>query len=105
MYTQEFLLNLNYVCVCPGMLMYLFIRCVCPGISLLLYNSFQSSMFLSLLMKKSNGGYRVAQENTDWAKKLQSILFAYRIHKQASTRFSPFYMMYGRESPPLANGE
>ena len=40
---------------------------------------------------------RVAQENTDWAKKLQSILFAYRIHKQASTRFSPFYMMYGRE--------
>ena len=40
---------------------------------------------------------RVAQENTDWAKKLHSILFAYRIHKQASTRFSPFYMMYGRE--------
>ena len=40
---------------------------------------------------------RVAQENTDWAKKLQSILFAYRIHKQASTHFSPFYMLYGRE--------
>ena len=40
---------------------------------------------------------RVAQENTDWAKKLQSILFAYRIHKKASTHFSPFYMMYGRE--------
>ena len=40
---------------------------------------------------------RVVQENNDWAKKLQSILFAYRIHKQASTHFSPFYMMYGRE--------
>ena len=33
MYTQEFLLNLDYVCVCPGMLMYLFICCVHPGIS------------------------------------------------------------------------
>ena len=40
----------------------------------------------------------VAQENTDWAKKPQSILFAYRINKQASTHFSPFYMMYGRET-------
>ena len=40
---------------------------------------------------------RVAQENTDWTKKLQGILFVYRIHKQASTHFSPFYMMYGRE--------
>ena len=56
MYTQEFLLNLNYVCVCPEMLMYLFVCCVCPGISLLLYNSFQSSMFWSLLVKKSSGG-------------------------------------------------
>ena len=49
-------------------------------------------------MKTQEFHNRVAQENTDWAKKLQSILFAYRIHKQASTRFSPFYMMYGRES-------
>ena len=40
---------------------------------------------------------REAQENTDWVKKLQSILFAYRIHKQPSPCFSPFYMMYGRE--------
>ena len=32
MYAQEFLLNLDYVGVCPGMLMYLFIHCVCPGI-------------------------------------------------------------------------
>ena len=32
MYAQESLLNLNYVCVCPGMLMYLFIHCVHPGI-------------------------------------------------------------------------
>ena len=40
----------------------------------------------------------VAQGNTDWAKKLQSILFAYRIHKQASTHFSSFYIMYGQET-------
>ena len=48
-------------------------------------------------MKTQEFHDRAAQENTDWAKKLQSILFAYRIHKQASTCFSPFYMMYGRE--------
>ena len=48
-------------------------------------------------MKTQEFHDRVAQENTDWAKKLQSILFAYRIHKQASTHFSPFYMKYGRE--------
>ena len=29
MYTQEFLLNFDYVCVCPGMLMYLFIYMLC----------------------------------------------------------------------------
>ena len=40
---------------------------------------------------------RLAQENTNWAKKLQSIMFAYRIYKWASTCFSPFCMMYGRE--------
>ena len=45
------------LCVCtPRNVMYLFVCCVCPGISLLLYNSFQSSMFQSLLMKKSSGG-------------------------------------------------
>ena len=48
-------------------------------------------------MKTQEFHDRVVQENSDWAKKLPSILFAYRIHKQASTCFSPFYMMYGRE--------
>ena len=49
------------------------------------------------LLKTQEFHDRVAEENTDWAKKLQSILFAYRIHKQVSTCFGPFYMMYGRE--------
>ena len=48
-------------------------------------------------MKTQEFHDRVAQENTDWAKKLQSILFTYRIHKEVSTHFSPFYMMHGRE--------
>ena len=33
----------------------------------------------------------------DWHRKINSILFAYRVNKQASTGFSPFRMMYGRE--------
>ena len=48
-------------------------------------------------MKTQEFHDRVAQENTDWAKKLHSILFGYRTNKQASTHFSPFKMMYGRE--------
>ena len=32
-----------------------------------------------------------------WHKKLNSILFAYRVRKQASTHISPFFIMYGRE--------
>ena len=39
---------------------------------------------------------RVIQE-PDWDRKLNSILFAYRVTKQASTKYSPFVMMYGRE--------
>ena len=43
----------------------------------------------------------VKKAAVDWHKKLNSILFAYRVRKQASTCISPFFMMYGRE-PILA---
>ena len=39
---------------------------------------------------------QVQEGYVDWYKKLNSILFAYRVTKQASTRISPS-MMYGRE--------
>ena len=41
---------------------------------------------------------KMVQENENqWDKYLDSVLFAYRTSKQASTQFSPFYLMYGRE--------
>ena len=40
---------------------------------------------------------KVKEADVDWHKKLNSILFAYRVRKQASTHISPFFMMYGRE--------
>ena len=40
---------------------------------------------------------KVKEADVDWHKKLNSILFAYRVRKQASTCISPFFMMYGRE--------
>ena len=39
---------------------------------------------------------KVKEAAVDWHKKLNSILFAYRVRKQASTCTSPFFMMYGR---------
>ena len=41
MYAQEFFLT-SIVCVCPGLLMYLFIRCVCPGISFVVVQFFSA---------------------------------------------------------------
>lgn len=35
------------------------------------------------------------QEN--WEDKLESVLFCYRSSKNDSTKYSPFYLMYGRE--------
>ena len=40
---------------------------------------------------------KVKEADVDWNKKLNSIPFAYRVRKQASTCSSPFFMMYGRE--------
>ena len=40
---------------------------------------------------------KVKEANVDWHRKLNSILFTYRVRKQASTCTSPFFMMYGRE--------
>ena len=40
---------------------------------------------------------KVKEADVDWHKKLNSILFAYRVRKQASTCISPFFIMYGRE--------
>ena len=40
---------------------------------------------------------KVKEADVDWHRKLNSILFAYSIRKQASTCISQFFMMYGRE--------
>ena len=40
---------------------------------------------------------RIGQEDTQWAQRLNSILFAYRVRKQASTKLSPFQIMYNRD--------
>ena len=40
---------------------------------------------------------KVKEADVDWHKKLNSILFTYRLRKQASTCIISFFMMYGRE--------
>ena len=41
---------------------------------------------------------KMTEDNhNEWDKYLDSVLFAYRTSKQASTRFSPFFLLYGRE--------
>ena len=39
----------------------------------------------------------VNEEHNDWDQKLDTILFAYRVSKQKSTGYSPFYMMFHRQ--------
>ena len=39
----------------------------------------------------------VHEDESKWDRYLDSVLFAYRTSKQASTKYSPFYLMYGRE--------
>lgn len=39
----------------------------------------------------------VNDSHSDWDLKLQTILFAYRVSKQKSTGYSPFFMMYHRQ--------
>lgn len=42
--------------------------------------------------------YIAGDEQSNWDLYLDSILFSYRISKQSSTKFSPFYLMYGRNA-------
>lgn len=37
----------------------------------------------------------VNEESTDWDDHIQSIVFAYRVNRQESTKFTPFELMYG----------
>ena len=37
-------------------------------------------------------------EQDDWDEHIESILFSYRTSVHASTKFTPFYLMYGREA-------
>ena len=39
----------------------------------------------------------IDENQSDWDKYLDSVLFAYCTSKQASTKFSPFFLLYGRE--------
>ena len=39
----------------------------------------------------------IDDNQNEWDKFLDSVLFAYRTSKQASTKFSPFFLLYGRE--------
>lgn len=41
---------------------------------------------------------KMVQDNQHrWEEYLDSVLFAYRTSKQASTKYSPFFLLYGRE--------
>ena len=70
--------------------MYLFICCVRPGISLLLYNSFQSSMFRSLLMK-SSGLVRMSHEGVCTIVEAKAMSGHFGRHKTVSLLSSKVY--------------
>ena len=40
----------------------------------------------------------INKDHNHWDEKLDSILFGYRVAKQRSTGFSPFFMLYHRET-------
>lgn len=40
----------------------------------------------------------VNDQQDDWDSLVDNVLFAYRTSRQDSTRFTPFYLMYGREA-------
>ena len=39
---------------------------------------------------------KINESQTDWDEKLDAILFSYRVSKQASTKYSPYFLMFGR---------
>ena len=46
---------------------------------------------------------KLTEGQEDWDKHISPVLFAYRTAKQASTRITPFYLVYGRnpQVPPV----
>ena len=40
----------------------------------------------------------VSEEQNNWDDRLEEVLFAIRTKKQSSTKFSPFFLLYGREA-------
>ena len=36
------------------------------------------------------------ESQNDWDDKLDAILFSYRVSRQASTKYSPYFLMFGR---------
>ena len=41
---------------------------------------------------------KIVRENQgNWCKYLEQVVFAYNTSKQASTKYSPFFVLYGRE--------
>ena len=40
----------------------------------------------------------VGDKEHDWDLYLDAVLFSYRVSRQASTKYSPFYLMYGRHA-------
>ena len=39
----------------------------------------------------------INEEQENWEDNIESVLFCYRASKNDSTKFSPFFLMYGRE--------
>ena len=46
-------------------------------------------------------------DQSDWDEKLECVLFSYRTSVHATTKYTPFYLMYGREAvlPPQLQTE
>ena len=40
----------------------------------------------------------IEENQSEWDLYLDSVLFAYRVSKQSSTKYAPFYLMYGRQA-------
>ena len=41
---------------------------------------------------------KVSEKETEWDEHIQEVLFGYRTNRQSTTKMTPFYLMYGRES-------
>ena len=56
-----------------------------------LIEKFNQTLQRSLLKK-------VGENQGDWFKYLDSVLFAYNTSKQSSSKYSPFFLLYGRDA-------